>query len=132
MTKTQKRKVLNAMLIFSSLIGYLEWAGGTYHLFLFQGEADVLVKLFTDPQSAAHPFTLLPLAGQLALLVTIFQKEPGKILTYLGMAGIGLLLLFILFIGIMELNLKMTLSCLPFVILSILIIRENRKDRKRA
>ena len=42
-----KAKLLNIGLILTSLIGYLEW-GTDQSMFLFQGEWDVLTKLFTE------------------------------------------------------------------------------------
>jgi hypothetical protein len=72
-----KSKILNLGLILTSVFGYLEWGSGN-HAFMFQAEAELLGKLFTDPASVVHPFTLLPLAGQLMLEITWFQPKPGK------------------------------------------------------
>lgn len=69
-----KAKILNLLLILTSLIGYLEW-GKDASVFFFQAEAQILSKLFTDTQSVLHPLILLPLAGQLLLLITLFQKN---------------------------------------------------------
>jgi hypothetical protein len=77
------KKIINSLLLLTSLLGYLEW-GKDNKAFLFQAEAEVIGKLFADPVSAFHPLVLLPLAGQLALLVTIFQKQPSRILTIFG------------------------------------------------
>lgn len=121
-----KRKILNGCLILTSLLGYLEW-GQDNKMFLFQGEIEVLSKLFQEPLSAAHPFTLLPLFGQITLLVTLFQKEPGKILTFTGLACLSLLLLFMFLIGLLSLNLKILLSTIPFIVTGILVIKESRR-----
>jgi hypothetical protein len=53
-------------------MGYLEW-GGDSHSYLFQAEVEVLSKLFVDPVSVLHPLTVLPLAAQVILLLTLFQ-----------------------------------------------------------
>lgn len=111
-------KLLNLGLILSSLLGYLEWGGGN-SMFLLQGEAEVISKLFTEPLSVIHPFTLMPLAGQLSLLFTLFQKNPGRWLTLVGIAFLGLLLVFIFLIGLLGLNPKMAASTVPFVTLAI-------------
>ena len=116
-----KGKLLNLGLILSSLIGYLEW-GTDNSMFLFEAELDILVKLFTDPLSVLHPFTLIPLIGQLVLAYTLFQKEPSKILTYIGMAGIALLLVLMFAIGLMILKYKIILSTTRFIVVSILTI----------
>src|SRR5690606_119379 len=92
-----RTKVLNACLILTSLVGYLEW-GGDKSTFLFQAEAEVISQLFSDPLSAIHPLTLIPLVGQLMLFVTLFQKRPGRKLTFIGLACLSMLLLFMFFI----------------------------------
>ncbi|MBL8123994.1 MAG: hypothetical protein KIT61_05705 [Pyrinomonadaceae bacterium] len=121
-----KRKILNLLLIITSLFGYLEW-GTENKMFLFQGEWEVLIKLFQDPVAAAHPFTLTPLFGQILLLITLFQKEPGKILTFVGLACLSLLLLFMFLIGILSLNFKILLSTIPFIITGVFVMIESRR-----
>jgi len=106
-------------------MGYLEW-GGDNKSFLFQAEGEIFSKLLTDPASAIHPFTMLPLAGQLLLLATLFQKRPGKKLTFIGIAGIGVLLVFMFVIGLMSLNYKIILSTAPFLIVGVVTIRHHR------
>lgn len=98
-------------------------------MFLFQGEIEIMSKLFNDPTSVIHPFTLLPLFGQLLLIYTLFQKEPGKIPTYLGLGSIGILLLFMFVIGLISLNYKILVSTIPFIITGILVIRNFREKQ---
>ena len=121
-----KKKVLNGCLILTSLLGYLEW-GVDNRMFLFQAEIEVLTKLFKDPLSAAHPFTLLPLFGQLILLFTLFQKIPGRLLTFIGIGCLTVLLLFMFLIGVISFNYKILLSTVPFVVTAILTMIEIRK-----
>lgn len=121
-----KKKVLNACVILTSLMGYLEW-GGDNKMFLFQGEFEVLTKLYQDPVAAAHPFTLLPLFEQLILLFTLYQKTPGKILTLVGLGCLSVLLVFMFLIGLISLNYKILLSTLPFLVMGILVIMELRR-----
>ena len=108
-----KHKLLNFGLIITSLFGYLEW-GQDNTAFLFQAEWDVMKKLFEDPVNIIHPFTLIPMFGQGVLISTLLQKKPSRILTYLGIACLGLLMLMVAFIGILETNFKMIGSALPF------------------
>lgn len=122
-----KQKILNALLIVTSLSAYLEW-GGENSMFLFQGEIEVLTKLFREPSAAAHPFTLLPLLGQLILLFTIFQRTPAKILTLLGLVCLSFLLVFIFFIGVISLNYKIFISTLPFLIVGSMTAVEMRRQ----
>jgi len=123
-----KSKILNLSLILTSLIGYLEW-GENNSMFLFQGEIEIVGKLFKDPMSVMHPFTLLPLIGQILLAFTLFQREPGKILTYLGFGGLGILLLFMFVIGLLSLNFKIIVSTIPFLITGFLVIKYHRGQK---
>jgi hypothetical protein len=111
-------------LVVTSLLGYLEWGGGN-SMFLFQGELEVLAKLYHDPIAVAHPFTLLPLIGQILLLVSLFRKDPGKVITFIGLACVSLLLLLMFFIGVISLNYKILFSTLPFILMAILTVREG-------
>ena len=120
------RRFLNGAIIVTSLCGYLEW-GKENHTFLFQAEAEVLSKLLQDPLSVAHPLTLLPLFGQVLLLITLFQKKPSKVLTFMGLGCLGLLLFFISFIGIISFNWKIFLSTIPFVITAILAVKMGKQ-----
>lgn len=69
-----KSKILNLGLILTSLAGYMEWGGGN-RMSLFQAEAEIFSKIFTDFSSVAHPLVLLPLIGQIFLIFTLFQKK---------------------------------------------------------
>ena len=122
----KRSKILNLSLIITSLVGYLEWGGGN-EMFLFQGEIEIILKFISNPSEVIHPFTLLPLLGQLLLLITLFQKNPSKIITFLGMAGVGLLLLFMFVIGLISLNFKVLASTIPFLVIAILTINYHRK-----
>jgi hypothetical protein len=120
------KKILNALVIVTSLFGYLEWGKGN-HTFLFQSEAEVIHKLFTNPMEALHPFTVLPLIGQIILLVTLFQKNPKRILSLTGIVCLASLLLFMFFIGIISMNFKILLSTVPFIAAAIFSVRANWK-----
>ena len=120
-----KGKVLNLILIVTSFVGYLEWGGGN-HLFLIQAEIEVLSKLITDPGSVLHPLTLLPLAGQAVLVFTLFQSVPSRLLTFIGIAGIGLLMVVMLLAGAMGANVKVILSTAPFLVTSVLTVMHHR------
>jgi len=121
-----KLRILNGLVILTSLLGYLEW-GADNRTFLFQAEWEVLRRLSSDPMSVIHPFTLIPLLGQVLLLVTIFQKEPNRWLTYLGIASLSILLLLMAFIGVIGLNFRILLSTIPFIVAAILAIRGQRQ-----
>lgn len=122
-----KSKLLTTLLLVTSLFGYLEWGGG-HRSFLFQVEGEVLAKLISGPASVAHPLVLLPLLGQVLLLITIFQRRPNQLLTYVGMACLALLLLFIFVVGVLGGNAKITFSTLPFLVVAVLAIRHYRSS----
>jgi len=128
MTPSTKTKILNTFLILTSLAGYLEW-GKDNEIFLFQAEGEILIKLINDPGSVIHPFTLLPMFGQILLLITLFQKNPGKKMTYIGLTCIGLLLVFMFVIGLISLNVKILLSTIPFMITAFITIRHHRRSQ---
>lgn len=124
-----KSKILNFLLIIFSLIGYLEWSGNN-HTFLFEAEIEILSKLFVNPKSVIHPFIILPIISQFLLLVTLFQKSASKKLTYISIFGLGLLVYFLLFVGLISLNYKIVISTIPFVLLTILTILYHKKKAK--
>jgi hypothetical protein len=123
-----KIKYLQLSLILASLLGYLQW-GGDNHMFLFQAEWDLLKKAIEEPASVLHPFTVLPFIGQLILLINLFQKQPSKRLTLIGIAFLGMLLGLLFIIGVMTLDFKILFSTLPFLILAALTIREVKKSK---
>ncbi|HAO06409.1 MAG TPA: hypothetical protein DCQ50_05325 [Chryseobacterium sp.] len=124
-----KAKILNLLLIITSLFGYLEWSGNN-NSFLFQSEYEVLTNIFTDPTKVVHPFTIIPLLGQILLLITLFQTKPSKILTYISIACLSLLLGLMFFIGITSFNFKILTSTLPFLATAIYTILYLRKQRQ--
>lgn len=120
-----KQKLLTLGLLFTSLIGYLEWGGGNKQ-FLFQSEYEIISKLMNNPASVMHPFVVLPLIGQVLLLITLFQSKANKLLLYGGIACVGLLVAFMFIIGLISLNTKILLFSLPFLVMVFWTIRENR------
>ena len=131
MNSGSRVRILNALLILTSLIGYLEWGKGNSS-FLFQTEWEILSKIASDPISILHPFTVLPIAGQILLLITVFQNAPSKQLTYFGIACLSLLLLMMFGIGLMSLNLKIVGSTIPFMAVAFLAIRQLRKESDKS
>lgn len=121
-------KLLNILTVLSSLLGYLQW-GRSNSMFLFKAELDVLTKLFQDPTEAMHPLTLLPLLGQLLLLITLLQKSPNRLLTWIGIGALSSLLGFMFFIGILGLNLRILVSTLPFFIVVFFQVKHLRSQR---
>jgi uncharacterized protein YacL len=126
-----KGKILNLLLVITSLFGYLEWSGNN-HSFLFEAEAELFTKLFSDPKSVLHPFILLPLLGQILLLITLFQKVPDKRMIYFSIGCLGLLLGFMFIIGLYSQNFRIVFSTIPFLVTALLAIRFYRNNGKIA
>ena len=130
MNTLSKIKILNVILIVLSLFGYLEW-GGNNKQYLFDIEYEVVSKLLTNPIEALHPLVILPLLGQMMLAYTLYQSEPSKQLTYIGIALIGILMIFILIAGFTSMNYKIILSVLPFTLTSVYTILQLRKQESK-
>jgi type IV secretory pathway VirB6-like protein len=122
-------RILNLLVLLTSMLGYLQW-GTDQSSFLFQAEWEVLRKLFTHPIEALHPFTVLPMLGQILLLVSLFQAKPSKVLTFLGIGGIGLLLVLLFFIGLISLNFPILGSVIPFMVVAFFAIRIQMRSWK--
>lgn len=123
-----KAKIYNFLLLVTSLFGYLRWGGGN-SIFLFQAEADILKKLFTGSTDVVHPFTVLPLTGQLLLLITLFQPQPSKVLTYISIGALGLLLGFMFVIGLLVRDVKVLASVVPFLVVAVWTVRYYRNNK---
>ena len=117
MNPVMKSRLLTVGLIITSTLGYLEYGTGQ-STFLLTAELDILRKLFTDPMSVLHPLILLPLFGQLLLLISMFTQPPSKKLRITGVVCIAVLHLFIFVIGIMSMQWKVMLSVVPFLVLA--------------
>lgn len=62
--------------------------------------------------------------------VFLFQAEADiihKLLTYIAIASLGILLLFMFIIGTLSLNLKISLSVIPFLVLAIYAVISHKK-----
>jgi hypothetical protein len=116
-----KNRLLIVLLLITSLFVYLEW-GGDNSSFLFKLEFDVLGKLISNPVSVLHPFVILPLLGQMLLLIALFFNSPGKWLLFAGIVFLSLLPAVILLVGLLSVNIKILLSLLPYLVVLILVV----------
>lgn len=122
-------KLLIIGILISSLFAYLEWGKGG-HSFLFEIEYTVISKIFTKPIEVLHPLVIVPLIGQILLIISLFQKNPSKILVIAAIAALALLLLIILVVGILSKNYKIALSVTPFLVFTYFIIKNLRFQKK--
>ncbi|MFN5346070.1 MAG: hypothetical protein ACK5B3_02495 [Bacteroidota bacterium] len=119
---------LSALLI-SSFFVYLSWSK-TSSAFLFQMEFEILTKLFNNPLSVLHPFTIIPLIGQVLLLISLLQKQPNNLLMKLGISSLLFLIGFIFIVGILSLQLTIIISTVPFISLAVLSFLEIKRNNK--
>lgn len=120
------KKTFNFLLIITSLFGYTEW-GQNHHAFIFEMEQELLVHFISKMGAFSHPLILIPLMGQLLLIVTLFQKEPYKKLTFIGLGCLSLIILMFLLVGILSINFKIIGSTIPFIVVAILTVRSYLK-----
>lgn len=125
------KKLLNACLLLAFLLGYIEW-GKDHKKFVFQLEAETLYKLPESLQTVFYPFILLPLAGQIMLLYTFFQKKPGRWLSLTGLICLNLLMMFLFLLSLVLMNGKVLASTLPFLITGFFVLEANRKRESTA
>lgn len=125
---TAKYKLILIGLLIASLLGYLEWSKFN-NTFLFEAEYLILSKLFSNPTSVIHPLTIIPMIGQILLIIALFQKQPKAKLVFSAIASIGILYLLILFVGILSKNLKIVVSTTPFLILSFFAIKNTLSNK---
>lgn len=119
-------RLLGILLIIFSGIGYLEW-GGSQSIFLFQAEFEIITKLFTNPISVLHPFTILPIIGQFLILFAIIKSPFNPKIMYIGIGLLSILLGFMFIIGCISANYKILISTLPFLGLSGFVILRRDK-----
>jgi hypothetical protein len=120
--QNKKRRLLHAGLILASLLGYLEW-GEQRSAFFFQMEFDVFKNILLKPMDLLHPAIGMPLTGQLILLITVFQKVPSSILSWIGFGLLSPIFLFLLFIGIFSLKVEILLSAIPYWVIGSMFIK---------
>ncbi len=123
------KRFINICLFMAFLMGYLEW-GKNRHAFIFQIETEILIKGFTDFKSIFHPLILIPFAGQLMILVTIFQKKISRVVSLAGLACLSTFMILLFIIGLLTLNFKVTGSTIPFMIAGIFVLKYHWKKKK--
>jgi hypothetical protein len=77
-----------------------------------------LFKSRSTLKAFLHPLVLLPMMGQLLLILAIFQKSPGRRLIVSGQLLLSVLVLLVLTTGLLKLNWKIVASTLPYLLLS--------------
>jgi uncharacterized membrane protein len=119
-----KTSILAAL--FTSLLGHMEWGGGNA-AFVYESEYLVFFQKNSDVNTFTHPIVLLPLIGQITLLVSLLRRQPNRRVVLAGLAGIGLLFLLIALAGLLSLNGKMLLSTVPYFLSVVWCWRSFKK-----
>jgi len=122
------QRLINFGLLVSSLFCYLEWADRS--AFLFQVEYGLFFKATQTIESLVHPLILIPLLGQLILLFALIKRQQNFKLTFIGMTLLSLLVLVIFLAGILSMNVKIIVSTVPFILLSIFTLYQNRRSKQ--
>lgn len=123
------KKILNLLLIFTSLIGYLEWPNN--HGFIFQLQYELLFGSASDFKNFLHPSILFPMTGELILIFTLFQKIPGRILTLTGLVCLAVIMILLLIVGAASANIKIAGSTIPFFITAYFVLKYNLKKKSK-
>jgi len=113
-------RILSLIIFLSSLCPYLTW-GGNNRGILGQMEYELLRNVFESPQTLLHPMIIVPLLGQLMVIIFGVVHIKPKLVA-IGIICLSMLIGFILFIGFFSANLATILSCLPFLISAVLFI----------
>lgn len=119
----KKWNIIVLLLFLTSFIGYLEW--GERKEFIFQMEFDILQKLVVNPTSIIHPLVVLPLIGQIILLLALLKTNTHKYLVLIGIFGIFLLFAMIFIVGVLSMKFKIMFSVVPFFILALIWLKNH-------
>ncbi|HLF64674.1 MAG TPA: hypothetical protein VI603_13010 [Saprospiraceae bacterium] len=121
------QRLIHLGLLITFLLCYLEW-GQDNSGFLFQLEYSVISAGNKSLSSIVHPLILLPFAGQVILLIAVFLRNPNRRLVNVSILLLSVLVLVILLVGILVFELKIILSTLPFLMLSVYYIFFYKKS----
>jgi hypothetical protein len=126
-----KTKLLNASLIFSTFIIFLEWGNeNKLSYFLIEIEKEVVYQLLFGTHNVLHPFILFPLSAQIGLVCTLFQKKTNLWISYYSIGLISILVSIIFIGGLLTFNMKIIFSTVPFYFLSFLQLKRFNTMKK--
>lgn len=99
-------------------------------MFVFQLEWEILFGEHNKADSFMHPAVLFPFLGELFFIFALFQSKRWP--TVVGIILCGLLVLMFLLIGILEKDIRVLLSTLPFIGLSVFYFMNTKKQKNRS
>lgn len=120
----RNKRLVNLLVVVTFFLGYMEW-GTNNRAFVFNAAAALYNSLPNDLEGFLNPFVLIPLAGLIVLVITFFQAPPNRKLSLIGLACLGVFMVFLFFIGLTSLNIRIIVSTLPFLACAFLGLRLN-------
>lgn len=123
--------LLPLAIIVAFSICYMEWGGGN-SAFVFETEMTIFKKDTDLLKTLTHPLILLGFVGQVLLLVSAFTEgKKRKWLSRIGISMLSVIVFFVLLAGAMSLNWKQIASALPFGVLAVLFLKQEKKYAKQ-
>lgn len=113
-------------LLLSFLTCYLQWPID-HSSFVFQIEYEAFIKARENFMSLLHPLILIPLLGQILVIIILFQRNPSKIAILISLSCLSILVLLIFIVGCIGLNYKIVLSTIPCIAISLYILTNIKK-----
>lgn len=125
-----KKQLLSAGLFISFFFGYLEWGNGNT-AFVYEGFLEVISNAKRLESNFTHPLIVLPLIGQIIFLSGTFKKTLKNQWFVGALILTGLLFVMILLAGVLSMNSKIIISCLPYLLFAISMLRTILMERKK-
>lgn len=118
------KKLINLGLFLSFFLCYLEWGGGQ-SIFIAQAAYELVFVqgLSWNWNTALHPVILSAILGLLALLYSAVVNKPIPWVNVLGVTLLSAVVLLFFLVGVLNLNVRMIGSNLPFLVLAGLFFR---------
>lgn len=119
-------RLLYLLLAISPWTCYLEW-GGDNSGFLLMMELEIIFETKNFVDTFSHPLVLLPMAGQLFIFIASIHPDRMRFLAITGHIMLSLLIFMIFIAGLLQFNLKIICSAIPFIICSYLFYSTYKK-----
>gem|GEM_PF-6260066 len=118
--------VFALLLLSTSGLAWLEWGQHSECLFAMEF---TLIKGGGSEGTFLHPAVIFPMIGQCCLLSAVFV--PRRWLLLAGIIPLFLLLLLVFVPGVLSGNIRMILSPLPFLVLSVWSLVATKPKRQK-
>ena len=92
---------------------YLEWPN--HSMFIFEAEYQVFTKTSSYISNFSHPIILSGFISQIVLVLSTFYSKISYKWINISIVLLSLLVLLFLITGLLSMNYKIVLSCIPFL-----------------